>query len=220
VSGRRGEVFELLRAAGTPLGVADIAQRLDVHPNTVRFHLDALAADGRAERVAAPPTGPGRPPLAYRARPGMDPTGPRNYPLLAGALAGAVAAGPDPVATATEAGRRWGAQLVPGTPHPPTDSGSAGPAGSVSALVAVLDDAGFAPRWPSPLADDAIGLRHCPFLEVVHDAADVVCSLHLGLMRGVAAALDVPVAVERLEPFAAPDECLAHLSFSHRKDLA
>ena len=42
--------------------------------------------------------------------------------------------------------------------------------------------------------------------------ARVICPVHLGLMRGAMTALGAPVTVERLDPFAEPDLCLAHLS--------
>ncbi|AEA26780.1 putative transcriptional regulator [Pseudonocardia dioxanivorans CB1190] len=205
---RRDVVLAALRDAAEPLGVAEIAARLRVHPNTVRFHLDALVDAGRAERVPVAPTGPGRPPLLFRARPGMDPTGPRNYRLLAAALVENLAAGPDPAAAAAAAGRAWGARLADG---PPAASGPDG----VRSLVTLLDELGFAPQWPAPgRPDDQLALRHCPFLELATTDAQVVCPLHLGLMQGALTALAAPVSVERLEPFAGPDLCLAHLSRS------
>ena len=48
---RREEVLEVLRSAVGPLGIAEIAERLGVHPNTVRFHLNALTRAGRVERL-------------------------------------------------------------------------------------------------------------------------------------------------------------------------
>ena len=57
-TGRRREVLRVLRDSMSPLSIAQIAERLDVHPNTVRFHLDALADAGRVERVQAVPAGP------------------------------------------------------------------------------------------------------------------------------------------------------------------
>jgi predicted ArsR family transcriptional regulator len=57
----------------------------------------------------------------------------------------------------------------------------------------------------------AVGLRHCPFLELAEVRAQVVCPIHLGLMQGAMAAWDAPVTVDRLVPFAEPDLCVAHL---------
>jgi predicted ArsR family transcriptional regulator len=39
-----------------------------------------------------------------------------------------------------------------------------------------------------------------------------VCSLHLGLMRGVLAESRAPLVAERLDPFVDTSLCLAHLS--------
>jgi predicted ArsR family transcriptional regulator len=206
--GRRREVLALLRESAAPLSIAEIAQRLQVHPNTVRFHLEALADAGQAERVTAAPAGPGRPPLRFRARPGMDPAGPRNYRLLAAVLAGSLATAPDPAAAAADAGRRSGAQLADRAAIGPDPS----PEAAITWLVELLDGLGFAPEWPMPDDGERIGLRHCPFLEIVDVEPGVVCPVHLGLMQGAMSALDAPVTVERLEPFAAPDLCLAHLS--------
>ncbi|GEL23976.1 transcriptional regulator [Pseudonocardia sulfidoxydans NBRC 16205] len=206
VSTRRDEILAALRAADEPLGIAELAETLALHPNTVRFHLDALLDAGRVERVTAPPAGPGRPALLFRAHRGMDPAGPRSYRLLAAALADGLAAGPGPGAAAQAAGRAWGGRLVGATEPRSRDD-------AIRSMVALLDDIGFAPAWPAPGGhDQRIGLRHCPFLELAETRADVVCPLHLGLMQGAMSALGAPVTVDRLDPFAADDLCLAHLS--------
>jgi predicted ArsR family transcriptional regulator len=198
----------MLRESTSPLRIAQIAERLDVHPNTVRFHLDAMTATGQVERVHASPAGPGRPALVFRARRGMDPAGPRSYALLAEMLASSLASGPDPVTRATDAGRAWGTRLV-GRRAP---SRGRNWEHAVSRLVALLDDLGFAPERRSAGGRRQIGLRHCPFLELAETQARIVCPLHLGLMQGAMAALGTSGTVERLEPFAEPDLCLAHLS--------
>lgn len=195
----------MLRESTSPLSIAQIAERLDVHPNTVRFHLDALADAGQVERAHAPASGPGRPPLVFRARPGMDPAGPRNYRLLAEMLASDLAADPDPVTRAIEVGRAWGTRLV----DPPDRPDERNQHRAVGRLMALLDDLGFAPEQPSA---GRIGLRHCPFLELAETQGSVVCPLHLGLMRGAMATLGASATVERLDPFVGPDLCVAHLS--------
>lgn len=208
VTGRRSLILTMLRESESPLGVADIAERLDIHPNTVRFHLDALAETGQIERVHAAPAGPGRPPLVFRARPGMDLGGPRNYRLLAEILADNLAAEPEPVTRATEAGRAWGGLLIdrPAPPVPLTQ------VQAIHRLIRLLDDLGFAPEQRSAGDRRQIGLRHCPFLELVETQAKVICPLHLGLMQGAMKALGADVTVDRLDPFAEPNLCLAHLT--------
>lgn len=54
----------------SPMSIAEIDERLDVHPNTVRFHLESLVGTGQVEQVDGAPAGPGRPLLLFRAHPG------------------------------------------------------------------------------------------------------------------------------------------------------
>nr|WP_279340711.1 helix-turn-helix domain-containing protein [Sphaerisporangium perillae] len=227
---RRDLVLAVIRESLAPLSVTEVAERLDIHPNTVRFHLDALLAAGAVERGSGERAGPGRPPVVYAARPGMDPAGPRNYRLLAEILTGHLAAtAPDPAKAATDAGRAWGAFLAP----PPVPFQEVTEEQAVGGLVTLLDGLGFRPETRSgepphagrPRSDSHvsagqprlaggtthIGLRHCPFLELVDTRAQIVCPLHLGLMQGAMAAMGAPLTATRLEPFAEPDLCLAHL---------
>jgi predicted ArsR family transcriptional regulator len=138
----------------------------------------------------------------------MDPAGPRNYRLLAGALAGLLGAGPDPGGKAIDAGRAWGSRLTDADADvdtvPPATDGLAS-----DRLVQLLDDLGFIPER-DPAGAGPIGLRHCPFLDLVPEHAAVICPLHLGLMRGVLDALAAGVTVTRLDPFVEADLCLAH----------
>ena len=55
-------------------------------------------------------------------------------------------------------------------------------------------------------------LRQCPFREVAEHHQDVICSLHLGLMRGALARMRAPVTAERLDPFVEPSLCVARLT--------
>jgi predicted ArsR family transcriptional regulator len=197
----------LLRESSTPLGVVQLAERLGIHPNTVRFHLDTLVRTGQVERVVAAPAGPGRPPLAFRMSPGMDPMGPRNYQLLAGMLVDQLAAEPDPSGRGLTAGRAWGRQL-----HTTAPVRHGRRADGVEQLLGLLGDLGFEPeRRSSDDGSGQIALRNCPFLDLVESRTHVVCPIHLGLMQGAMAAARSPITVERLEPFVEPALCLAHL---------
>lgn len=205
---RRRAVLEQLRAAGQPLGVADLAEQLGLHPNTVRFHLDALVAEGSVEPLPERPSGPGRPRTVYAARPGMDRGGVRHYRLLAQVLLSRLAAdGAAAEEAARQAGWAWGRHLADA---PPPFRGLT-TAQAVVRLTHLLDDLGFEPE-PTAGPGTAIRLRHCPFLELAEEYGTVVCPLHLGLMQGALTELRSPLTTTRLEPFAEPGACLAHLA--------
>jgi predicted ArsR family transcriptional regulator len=208
---RRQEVLRLLRAAQTPLSVAAIARQLGVHPNTVRFHLDVLVASGQVEQAAPAHSRPGRPAQLFRSVRAMDPAGPRHYQLLAEILVQSVAAGPEPSERAADAGRAWGRLLA--TPAGTGEEAASAQSGEPAVrLVALLDDLGFDPDLRVSADGGEVGLRHCPFLELAQERAQVVCPIHLGLMQGAMAAWDAQDTVNRLVPFAEPDLCVAHLA--------
>ncbi|WP_214364546.1 helix-turn-helix transcriptional regulator [Pseudonocardia sp. H11422] len=211
MSERRERVLDAIQQAAEPVGVAEIADHLGVHPNTARFHLEALVGDGIVERVPDTPSGPGRPRVGYRARPGLARGGARRYRVLAEILLSHLSVtSDDPAAAATAAGRTWGAHLVPR----PAPFHEITREEAVDRLTEMLDDLDFAPE---PVADkhgppDRVRLRHCPFLELAEPHRDLVCPLHLGLMQGALTELRAPVMVTALEPFAETTACLAHLT--------
>lgn len=201
-AGRRPDVLRVLKAAAGPLSIGQIAETLDVHPNTVRFHLDTLIDNGQAERVEPDRSRPGRPAQLFRAVRGMDPTGPRDFRVLAEILTDRLAAERGSSRRAVEAGQAWGRRLKP--PAVRDDH----PANPVDHLIAALDDLGFAPERVNR---SELGLRNCPFLELAEVRAGVVCPIHLGLMQGALEAWDAPVTVDRLDAFVEPDLCVARL---------
>lgn len=238
--GRREAILALLRSASHPRTILELADEIQVHANTVRFHLEALRRAGQVEQLSGPTGGVGRPPVLFRATRRMDPDGPTNYRLLAAMLASHLAASSrDPVATAAELGRTWGPQLINTSDDErprrrPVHRGEA-----LTQMIGVLGDLGFAPEPPTGPRDQTIRLRHCPFLGLVADRADrgadradrgadggakggrpvsgdgyraVICSVHLGLMQGALASWQSPIAVDRLEPFVEPDLCVARLA--------
>jgi predicted ArsR family transcriptional regulator len=198
--GRREQVLDLLRSTSEPFETAEIARRLGIHANTVRFHLAELVRTGRVERVATRHVGPGRPPASYRAVGRMDPDGQREYRALAGVLADELASRPRSSRHAVEIGRRWGRRVAVDEPK----------VARRARLRSLLDRLGFAPD----AADDGrrIELHSCPFLELAEHSTQVVCPIHLGLMQGALETWRAPLAVERLEAFVEPDRCLVHLA--------
>lgn len=200
----RSRLLQLLHESAEPLGVRDLASALDLHPNTVREHLDQLIEAGLVTRSTERSASRGRPRLGYVAREVMDDSDLAAYRALAAALATQLAGLPDASAAAVAAGRRWGQTLV-GDPPSPLTEGDA-----IKRLAGHLDDVGFDPDLPAR-PGDPIGLRHCPFESLARERRDITCGVHLGLMRGVLDGLGSSVDVVALEPFVTPNLCLAHL---------
>ncbi|MBB1151661.1 helix-turn-helix transcriptional regulator [Amycolatopsis dendrobii] len=200
----RARVLAALRSAGSPVAVQDVAEQVGLHANTARFHLDGLVGSGLAERRAEDRTRPGRPRTVYVAIAEEAAEGRRSYRLLAEMLTGLIAENvADPGKAAESAGEAWGRYLA--DRPPPTRL--VDEAEGIRRLSTVLSGAGFAPEP----GGDVIRLRHCPFREIAEERRDVVCGLHLGLMRGVLDEVRAPLTAERLEPFVEPSLCLAHL---------
>ncbi len=199
----RDRILAALTEHSQEMTVAELATQLRVHPNTVRFHLEALLRSHRVESVSSPPRGPGRPARRVRAVAGMNPDGPRHYRGLAEALTRALATAPDGPEQARQVGLAWGARVAVASPT----NGS-----PMTRLVEMLTELGFAPESDTATHLD---LGHCPFLELASAAPDIICSLHLGLMQGALDVLSGHQHVTRLEPFVAPDRCRAHLE--HRR---
>jgi predicted ArsR family transcriptional regulator len=209
-SDRRREVLRILNtAAPSAKSIAAIADELEVHPNTVRFHLRALVDDGLAQQTVADAGQPGRPPLEFRATRQMDRNGPNQYRVLAEILVTALAGQRRARESALAAGRAWGGRRL----EPPDDSATPlSTAEAIGHLLHTLDTLGFAPEPRTSPDDRRIRLRHCPFLELTERHAKIVCPVHLGLMQGALERWGAAIGVDQLDAFVEPDLCVAHLS--------
>lgn len=204
----RASVLTALRNARAPIGVAEVAERVRLHPNTARFHLDGLVEQGLATRAVEDRETPGRPRALYTVTANSARTGRRSYRLLAEILTSYFATHTkQPRQAALKAGEAWGRFLTEAQrPFRRTDASAA-----VQLLVDALDDIGFAPEAVTTGRRRQILLHHCPFRETAEEHGDVVCSVHLGLMRGMLRQLDAPIDAQQLDQFVEPDLCVAHL---------
>jgi predicted ArsR family transcriptional regulator len=202
-------VLDILQTADRPLSVEEVAKRLRLHANTARFHLDGLAEQRLAQRTSEERETPGRPRALYSATPDAARAGQRSYRLLAEILTSYLASATrQPEQAALKAGEEWGRYLTERpAPFRRVDAGSA-----IRQLVDVLDEIGFAPETVVAGRKKQIELHHCPFREAADRHREVVCSIHLGLMRGLLSELDAPIDAVRLDPFVTPDVCVTHLS--------
>jgi predicted ArsR family transcriptional regulator len=172
--------LELARAA-MPLATAEIAETLDLHPNTVRPHLERMREVGLLEVVADARGTVGRPQHRYSLAPDAPALGfePPAFPVLAQMLLRLAASAALPASDAVEAGREQGAAAAGRSrPSVPCED----------ALVAELADLGFDPETVTDDDGVTIGFTHCPFRELAEANPDLVCSLHRGLVEGFVAA--------------------------------
>jgi predicted ArsR family transcriptional regulator len=205
MSAQRARVLEQLQSCGPSATITTLAAALGLHTNTVREHLDELVKRGMVSRDFARPVGRGRPAAMYTATtdgPGSDPRA-REYAGLATALAGQIArSSPDPQADALAAGEAWGGSLVVGIPV-----GS--PARARRRVLSLLTDLGFDPEADARAT--TARLLRCPLLHAAREHPEIVCRVHLGLVRGALESVGGDPDGAALLPFSEPGACRLHL---------
>ncbi|WP_344347126.1 helix-turn-helix transcriptional regulator [Catellatospora coxensis] len=204
----RRRVLEVLREAGTPQDATALAQATGLHPNTVRFHLKVLIDAGYVAQTSAHRSGRGRPQAVYTS---VTPaTGEGGYALLAEMLAGQLDEA-DGAALAQRAGRRWLRHAAPTAPAGPVAQAGVTLDDAAACAVALITELGFDPvRTPHDGAA-RIELHACPFLDVARRHPDVVCGVHLGLLRGTVDGLSPQAFDAELHPFVRPGVCAAEI---------
>ncbi|HEX5542209.1 MAG TPA: helix-turn-helix domain-containing protein [Micromonospora sp.] len=202
-------ILHLVRRSPAGLTTAEVAEATGRHPTTVREHLDQLTAAGLLLRERSGSGSPGRPAWRYRAGQPPEPAaGP--YQELAGALVEHIAlTEEDPWAAGMAVGRTWGRKLISDTGTGPTGGARVG-----DRLVAILERLGFAPRVVQRAAAEPaeVHLHSCPFLGLVDTSPDVVCGLHLGVIRGALGAAGAAGTDAELVPFGAATACVIRLA--------
>lgn len=170
--------LELARAA-KPLTTAEIAETIELHPNTVRPHLDRMRDAGLIDVEVGGRGEIGRPQHRYSLAPEAPSLGlePAVMPMLARmvlSMAERLGAGPE---DALVVGAREGAERAGLFASAPS---------TLEAVVSDLDILGFDPVVSDDTDPDAavIAFANCPFGDLARAHPDLVCSLHHGLVGG------------------------------------
>ncbi|WP_436794574.1 helix-turn-helix transcriptional regulator [Actinospongicola halichondriae] len=164
-----------------PLATAEIAETLDLHPNTVRPHLERMRDLGIVDVTAAATGAVGRPQHRYAIADDAPSLGlePPVFPLVTRILlTGAAAGGLDPDDLA-EAGREQGSAAAGATSET---------LACADALERELAGLGFDPARVDDDDSVTIAFAHCPFRELAEAHPDLVCSMHRGMVEGFVAA--------------------------------
>ena len=191
----RARLFALLGELRRPIGTAELAARLDLHPNGVRIHLERLEEAGLVARArTSQPRG--RPADVWAIAPDAEPGGrpPTAYQDLGRWLARALKARSTGVRSIEQAGRQIGRELSPAPERAPNDP---------HPLESALTSLGFQPIV-TLRQDDRLNLclRNCPYRAAVHENQLAICALHKGITRGL---LDVTHPQAKLESFVPHD---------------
>lgn len=177
----RARLFAALLELQSPATTADLAARLNMHPNGVRRHLERLHHERLVDRGRMH-GGRGRPcdvwSVAPDAQASLD--RPRNaYVDLARWLARAMPSRPGPAHELEEAGRRIGRDLAP-----------AQPGAAISDFVAVFRRLGFDPSIARHGDGATCVLGRCPYTESVRENPQIICMLHRGITEGLLDRID------------------------------
>jgi predicted ArsR family transcriptional regulator len=190
---QRDAIVESLRAADAGLETNELAAILELHPNTVRWHLGVLEDQGLVRGEPERRRARGRPSIVYRLTGEGNAHDRDEYRLLATVLTGVVDEQKDGPARAYEAGVHWGRRLQEAEPE--------------RDVTELLDRQGFA----ATETENRIEMRRCPFYALAEGAPQVICTLHHGIIDGALEASGSAKSVERLEAFVEPTLCIAHL---------
>src|SRR5262245_28402660 len=179
----RYAIYLELARSPRPLATAEIAETLDLHPNTVRPHLERMREVGLLDIETDARGTVGRPQHRYSLAAEAPSLGlePATFRLLARMLLRVAAAGGMGTDEAIDAGRdpgQAGAELA----------SAAGDVPCLAGLVARLDELGFDPAVAvDGVAGDEtakVAFTHCPFRELAEANPEIVCGLHQGLVEG------------------------------------
>ncbi len=201
----RRRLLAILRGTSEPLDAQELARVTGQHVTTVRFHLDVLTRESLVRQFQQPPRGRGRPRIGYTAVQRSV-----GYQDLAQVLADQLGSDPRRRSDASiAAGRAWGSKLE--TIDEPIDSLAA----AKDVTITMMSELGFAPeREPSAEVADQVLIRltACPLRDLARTHSEVVCGVHLGLLREVLDRNGARDSVTvRLHPFVEPELCVARL---------
>jgi predicted ArsR family transcriptional regulator len=200
----RARLFALLGSLHRPAPTEELAERVGLHPNGVRVHLERLAEDGLVARHRERRSR-GRPRDSWSINPDAQPGGdpPTAYAELARWLVRTLMTVHAHTRDVEAVGREIGRELPAGDEDAPAEQ----------RFHDVLTTLGFQPeREPSAGARLTYRLRNCPYRAVVRERQSLICGLHRGLTRGMLDSIDAKTRLAGFEP-KDPDQagCLVEL---------
>jgi predicted ArsR family transcriptional regulator len=172
----RALLYRELAGSPRPLGAPQLAERLGLHTNTVRMHLERMREAGLVEVEPVHRGTVGRPQHVYTlasGAPGVD-FDPPAHAVLAGLLAAMAERLGGDAADAEATGREWGRHTVRRTRSTKC----------VDVLVQQLTALGFDPAVEADGDGTRVTFLQCPFRDLAEAYPELVCNLHRGICAG------------------------------------
>jgi predicted ArsR family transcriptional regulator len=200
----RFAIYRELTLATSPISAQEIADRLGLHPNTVRPHLERMREADLVSVETIHRGTPGRPQHRYSlaaGAPGLGGVEPPAHTLLAGMLAAVAERAGAESLDATAIGRGVGRESIARDGVRRTAPGAC-----IATLLRELDRLGFEPSEEPRDGRSHIAFLRCPFRELAEAYPELVCNLHRGITEGVVEAAGGGM-VERFQTLYDRDHC-------------
>ncbi len=191
---------------------AQLAEDLDLHVTTVRFHLHHLEDAGLVVSHFTAVFGVGRPRKVFALAPAPETetavSGESHHKRLAALLATSYSSGLSP----EDVGERWADENIHLTAGTPATTPGAW-LSKMGQLVDILGQWGYGTNVTTTDGGRScrIDLFDCPFMDVARANPDVVCGIHRGLLTGTLNQLGEDQVDVSLQPFVGPRLCHARI---------
>jgi len=185
----RVELLHLIQVRGGR-SIAELVEATDLHPNTVREHLQRLIDDGCIVSQIEHRTIRGRPRVLYSAADGATASSPVQQRR---------------VRAAAERGDLM-RRVLPSSAPAQLDTQALH---QVDAIVDDLIDAGFDPIFDE--TDLTLDLTPCHQAQAQASHRELLCQVHLGIMQAVLTEAHGPLEIEGIRPSCDPTECVVML---------
>ncbi len=204
-----------------PVTVAELAEHMGLHPNSVRESMGVLLDAGLVSRGRRPAVGRGRPSWTYRSVAPAQPLAlAREFADVCAAVAEHLAdTVPDPEGAARDIGARWGRRMVDVAGPPAGRDGQ--PLDEPqridvhgARLRLLLSSLGY-----GALSEETAGqltLHQCPMRVEGKVPSPLVCQMHRGMLDEVLQRVSHGNVQAELTPFAGPDHCSVALRLTDR----
>lgn len=184
LSPKQSEVLSVLQKFPQGARAADIAQKMGMHVNTARGHLDELVHAGAVRVVTSPAQGRGRPSLIFQVRVPDNRSVAEEYVTLISVLIKTLADKTQLDDFSSEQARVIGREWAKA-------AASSHGAEALTPLYRTMRDMGFDPVTSAEQFDQEgrtdVELNACPFVTAGVEPSPFVCAIHDGYLEQAAA---------------------------------